>query len=141
MWWVIFNFLRSRIFGDPLAHPPIPIYHYLNEFWVSAAWSLKLVQKHLLICSGIKRLKMIQPFYIQKVIQLSRGFLVKKAFVKISQNSQENTCARASFLIKLQAELLFNRTRLAVASVYLLIWFFSEEIRNRSMIEIIKTVK
>ena len=27
----------------------------------------------------------------------------KKMFLKISQNSQENTCARASFLIKLQA--------------------------------------
>ena len=30
---------------------------------------------------------------------------VKKAFIKISQNSQENTCARVSFLIKLQARL------------------------------------
>ena len=29
---------------------------------------------------------------------------VKKVFMKISQNSQENTCARASFLIKLQVE-------------------------------------
>ena len=27
---------------------------------------------------------------------------VKKVFLKISQNSQENTCARISFLIKLQ---------------------------------------
>ena len=27
----------------------------------------------------------------------------KKVSLKISQNSQENTCARASFLIKLQA--------------------------------------
>ena len=31
---------------------------------------------------------------------------VKKVFSKISQNSQENTCARASFLIKLQAEII-----------------------------------
>ena len=29
---------------------------------------------------------------------------VKKVFIEISQNSQENTCARDSFLIKLQAE-------------------------------------
>ena len=29
---------------------------------------------------------------------------VKKVLLKISQNSQENTCARVSFLIKLQAE-------------------------------------
>ena len=28
---------------------------------------------------------------------------VKKVFLEISQNSQQNTCARASFLIKLQA--------------------------------------
>ena len=28
---------------------------------------------------------------------------VKKVFLQISQNSQENTCARVSFLIKLQA--------------------------------------
>ena len=29
--------------------------------------------------------------------------LYKKVFLKISQNSQEDICARASFLIKLQA--------------------------------------
>ena len=28
---------------------------------------------------------------------------IKKVFLEISQNSQENTCARVSFLIKLQA--------------------------------------
>ena len=32
----------------------------------------------------------------------TRGVLSKKVFLKISQNSQENTCARLSFLIKLQ---------------------------------------
>ena len=32
----------------------------------------------------------------------SRGVLCKKVFLEISQNSQENTCARVSFLIKLQ---------------------------------------
>ena len=31
------------------------------------------------------------------------GVLWKKVFLEISQNSQENTCARVSFLIKLQA--------------------------------------
>ena len=31
------------------------------------------------------------------------GVLSKKMFLKIAQNSQENTCARVSFLIKLQA--------------------------------------
>ena len=32
----------------------------------------------------------------------TRGVLFKKVFLEISQNSQENTCARVSFLIKLQ---------------------------------------
>ena len=31
------------------------------------------------------------------------GVLLKKVFLEISQNSQENTCVRVSFLIKLQA--------------------------------------
>ena len=33
----------------------------------------------------------------------TKGVLWKKVFLKISQNLLENTCARASFLIKLQA--------------------------------------
>ena len=33
----------------------------------------------------------------------TRGDLRRKVFLEISQNSQENTCARVSFLIKLQA--------------------------------------
>ena len=33
----------------------------------------------------------------------TRGVLCKKVFLEISQNSQENTCDRVSFLIKLQA--------------------------------------
>ena len=33
----------------------------------------------------------------------TRGVLWKKVFLEISQNSQENTCARVSFLIKLHA--------------------------------------
>ena len=36
-----------------------------------------------------------------------RGCSLKKVFLEISQNSQENTCARDSFLIKLQADLQF----------------------------------
>ena len=31
------------------------------------------------------------------------GVLLKRVFLEISQNSEENTCARVSFLIKLQA--------------------------------------
>ena len=38
----------------------------------------------------------------------TRGVLCKKVFLEISENLQENTCATASFLIKLQA-LFFNK--------------------------------
>ena len=34
---------------------------------------------------------------------LRNSIVAEKVFLKISQNSQENTCARVSFLIKLQA--------------------------------------
>ena len=40
------------------------------------------------------------PFYRYLTII---GVLCKKVFLEISQNSQENTCARVSFSIKLQA--------------------------------------
>ena len=43
----------------------------------------------------------------------TRGVLLKKVFLKILQNSQKNTCARVSFLIKLQAlRLQFFKKRL-----------------------------
>ena len=34
---------------------------------------------------------------------VAQGRFVKKVFLEIGQNSQESTCARVSFLIKLQA--------------------------------------
>ena len=46
---------------------------------------------------------------------------VKKVFLEISQNSQENTCARISFLIKLQASAIntfFHGTPLVAASLH-----------------------
>ena len=53
---------------------------------------------------------------------------VKKVFFEIAQNSQENTCARVSFLIKL-SETLKNtfsyRTPLVAASVNNCLHFFS----------------
>ena len=50
-------------------------------------------------------------------------------FLEISQNSQENTCARGSFLIKLQAlgiffNIFFTEHAWATASVFF--WNFSD---------------
>ena len=53
----------------------------------------------------IKHRYKIKTFY--KVVQFSEtatgGILLRKVFLKISQNSLVNTGARASFLIKLMA--------------------------------------
>ena len=38
----------------------------------------------------------------EKTDAATRGVLYKKVFLKILQNSQENTCTRVSFFIKLQ---------------------------------------
>ena len=51
---------------------------------------------------------------------------VKKVFLEISQNSQEKTCARVSFLIKLQSsDLQIFKKRNSDTGVFLLIlWKF-----------------
>ena len=50
----------------------------------------------------------------------TRGGLWKKVFLEISQNSQEITSARASFLIKLRASglQLFQKPKEALAQVF-----------------------
>ena len=40
--------------------------------------------------------------FLKRTEAIVQKSAVKKVFLEISQNSQENTCARASFLIKLQ---------------------------------------
>ena len=48
----------------------------------------------------------------------TRGALCKKMFLQICQNSQENTCTRVSFLVKLQAcGTFFTEHHKATASI------------------------
>ena len=47
---------------------------------------------------------------------VARRCSVKKVFLEISQNLQENTCARFSFLIKLQVSAFSYRTPPVAAS-------------------------
>ena len=56
----------------------------------------------------------------------TRGVLCKKVFLEISQNSQENTCDRVSFLIKLQAwALQFYLKRDSGTGIFLwILWNF-----------------
>ena len=49
--------------------------------------------------------------FLKRTEAVARRCPVKKVFLEISQNSQENTCVRASFLIKLQ-----YRTAIVAAS-------------------------
>ena len=65
---------------------------------------LKLYQKifHQWFVGGKMWRKLFFYPFSQKSRTIGR-FSIEKVFLEISQNSQENTCARASFLIKLQA--------------------------------------
>ena len=45
----------------------------------------------------------ISVFHIVFLEAVAKRCSVQKVFLEISQNSQENTCARVSFLIKMQA--------------------------------------
>ena len=49
----------------------------------------------------------------------SSGGAVKKVFLEISQNSQENTCVRDSFLIKLPVACNFIIKRICGTGVFL----------------------
>ena len=55
--------------------------------------------------------------YLSKSEVVARRCSVKKVFLEISQNSQESTCARVSFLTKLQAYTFCYRTPTMAASV------------------------
>ena len=46
----------------------------------------------------------LQLIYLHGEEAIVRMYSVKKVFWKTLQNSQENTCAKVTFLIKLQAE-------------------------------------
>ena len=70
------------------------MFNYLN---------LRIAEK--LLSSDVASLQ--SPYKYLKVLgrhleASTRGVLYKKEFLKISQNSQENICARASFLIRVQ---------------------------------------
>ena len=62
---------------------------------------------------------------------------MQKLFLKISQNSQKNTCARVSFLIKLQASELQLYKKEALALVFS--WEFFEIFKNTFFTEHLRT--
>ena len=64
----------------------------------------KVTEKHLFRSIVLNKVAglMILFFIEQHSEAATRGVLCKKLFLEIWQNSQESTCARVSFLIKLQ---------------------------------------
>ena len=56
------------------------------------------------------------------------GALLQIIFLEISQNSQENTCARASFLIKFQAFIFIKKETLTQNT------FFTEHLRTTASV-------
>ena len=68
----------------------------------------KFLQKleYTYVCVGNYGFETLVKSKLEKTEAVVRRSSVKKMFLKISQNSQENTCARASFLTKLQSILV-----------------------------------
>ena len=82
------------LFLDPLKAPAI-LLGSLLEFLLCSHTKIDFIW----VIKIVKTVKLIDTKYSEAA---TRGVLYKKVFLKISQNSQENTCARVSFLIKLQ---------------------------------------
>ena len=97
------------------AEPEFKVHHGANYTWQA----FKLIQEHILQ-RGFQTLQLAVKHYIYKkwwytetssILRCILGFLeavtqrcsLKKVFLKSSQSLQQSTCARASFLIKLQA--------------------------------------
>ena len=59
----------------------------------------------------------LQRLYIEKLEVATRGVLWEKLFLEISQNSQENTCARVSFLIKISKNTFFKDSLLYLGTL------------------------
>ena len=78
------------------------IIHYLTYLFL---FRIVLTEKY-------KSIKAIEDDFYHKIIEakwtgaVARRCSIKKVFLEISQNSQENTCVRVSFLIKFSITLL-----------------------------------
>ena len=75
-----------------------------QEFLRTSIWQLraKIVKIHFTYTHSFINVKTSYPLRVANSEAVVRRCNVKNVFLEILQNSQENTCARASFLIKLQ---------------------------------------
>ena len=78
----------------------------------------------------------IRTFNIEPTEAATEGVLQKQVFLKISQNPQEGTCLRVTFLIKLQAfftELL--RTAASEAHIRNVVFFIALQYNNAYLLK------
>ena len=66
----------------------------------------------------------------------TRGVLYKKVCLEISQNSQENTCARVSFLIKLQFNKVVYSISFATGLIVILGYLWTRHIYCQKKVKI-----
>ena len=72
------------------------------NFYETESFSMFLITSVILFTTEVQLHNYI-VFLIDHIVEaVVERCSVKKVFLEISQNSQENTCARVSFLIKLQ---------------------------------------
>ena len=107
-WWtlvfthafVVLPLLVSHLLKKPLMENSIFCSVFIGlliKWFIITTTILRKIMEH--ICSHVILIKWKKRLIIEAVIQRCS---VKKVFLETSQNSQENTCARVSFSIKLQ---------------------------------------
>ena len=103
------NLLRRYSFVSVL----LKVWEYLKSCYWTRTLSWKVVQEYLMLYLNwclryclpkLRRFASSEWFIFSRLSRSSHQVCsVRKGFLEILQNSQENTCARVSFLIKLQA--------------------------------------
>ena len=107
-WWTlvfthafeVLPLLVSHLLKKPLMENSIFCAVFIGlliKWFIITTTILRKIMEH--ICSHVVLIKWKIRLIIEAVIQRCS---VKKVFLETSQNSQENTCARVSFSIKLQ---------------------------------------
>ena len=112
--------------GEPANSPPgedcVEMYTRTNQF----LWNDVPCSDELSFVCQVGRIFISLIYFAFCLEAATRGVLRKKAFLEISEKSQENTCARVSFLIKfLRAPFLQNtsgRLLLFCLIVFVIYW-------------------
>ena len=76
---------------------------HMSGTCIALLFHFLLSSRPLQTASNEKRKLFLKTKYVEAA---TRGVLCERVFLEISQNSQENTCARVSFSIKLQDRVL-----------------------------------